>query len=237
MNSKIEWVRKEKLDTPFIDENGILIEKICQVHELRDIIYEIYKDTSGIWKNTIEYKQHHWSRIFEYPWILANGNFKAGEWVLDAAGGEGPLQYAISRLGSQVINIELNRQEPKPRIISLQGDLQDLDLQDNIFDKIICVSVLEHVENPIKAAKELWRLLKPGGRLLATMDVANYARWNHTVDKIYAQKLIDIFGLQLPPEPLHIAKKSFPEVYVEDHEPTEVELKVLCFYVDKPLKV
>jgi SAM-dependent methyltransferase len=43
------------------------------------------------------------------------------------------------------------------------GDVQDLPLPDDSEDAIVCNAILEHVENPIKAAAELYRVLKPGG--------------------------------------------------------------------------
>jgi ubiquinone/menaquinone biosynthesis C-methylase UbiE len=43
------------------------------------------------------------------------------------------------------------------------GDVQDLPLPDDSQDAIVCNAILEHVENPIKAAAELYRVLKPGG--------------------------------------------------------------------------
>jgi SAM-dependent methyltransferase len=43
------------------------------------------------------------------------------------------------------------------------GDIHNLPLPDNSVDAIICMSVLEHVEEPQKAVKEMHRVLKPGG--------------------------------------------------------------------------
>ncbi len=43
------------------------------------------------------------------------------------------------------------------------GDIHQLPLADNSVDAIICIAVLEHVENPIKACEEIYRVLKPGG--------------------------------------------------------------------------
>ena len=43
------------------------------------------------------------------------------------------------------------------------GDIHNLPFADNSQEAIICIAVLEHVENPIKAARELYRVLKPGG--------------------------------------------------------------------------
>ncbi len=43
------------------------------------------------------------------------------------------------------------------------GDIQDLPLPDNSEEAITCIAVLEHVENPIKGAQEMHRVLQPGG--------------------------------------------------------------------------
>ncbi len=43
------------------------------------------------------------------------------------------------------------------------GDIHALPFADNSQDAIICIAVLEHVENPILAFQEMYRTLKPGG--------------------------------------------------------------------------
>jgi SAM-dependent methyltransferase len=43
------------------------------------------------------------------------------------------------------------------------GDIQNLPLGDNSQQALICNAILEHVENPFKAAGEMHRVLKPGG--------------------------------------------------------------------------
>lgn len=43
------------------------------------------------------------------------------------------------------------------------GDIHNLPFKDNSIDSILCISVLEHVEEPSKAVKEIYRSLKPGG--------------------------------------------------------------------------
>ena len=45
------------------------------------------------------------------------------------------------------------------------GDIHNLPLQDNSVDAILCIAVLEHVEEPFKAMEEMYRVLKPGGYL------------------------------------------------------------------------
>ena len=43
------------------------------------------------------------------------------------------------------------------------GDIHKMPFADNSIDAIICIAVLEHVENPILAAAEIKRVLKTGG--------------------------------------------------------------------------
>lgn len=38
-------------------------------------------------------------------------------------------------------------------------------IPDNTFDLVVCLHVLEHVQNLVGATTELWRMLKPGGLL------------------------------------------------------------------------
>jgi SAM-dependent methyltransferase len=54
------------------------------------------------------------------------------------------------------------------------GDIQDLPLPDNSQEAIVCMAVLEHIENPIKAAGELYRVLKPEGLLLVYVPFLYY---------------------------------------------------------------
>ncbi len=54
------------------------------------------------------------------------------------------------------------------------GDIQSLPLPDASEEAIICLSVLEHVENPFKAAAELHRVLKPGGMCLISVPFLFY---------------------------------------------------------------
>jgi ubiquinone/menaquinone biosynthesis C-methylase UbiE len=54
------------------------------------------------------------------------------------------------------------------------GDIQDLPLKDNSEEAIVCLAILEHVENPFKSFAELYRVLKPGGTCLLYVPFLYY---------------------------------------------------------------
>ena len=82
------------------------------------------------------------------------------------------------------INREIiNRNNEKKFDITFEhGDIvQGADYPDNSFDKIIFLEVLEHLpENTeIKALKECFRLLKPGGTMVASATVGTAVARRH----------------------------------------------------------
>jgi ubiquinone/menaquinone biosynthesis C-methylase UbiE len=58
-----------------------------------------------------------------------------------------------------------------PNWISL-GDAQALDLQAESFDVVVCLEVLEHLPDFRKALDEIVRVLRPNGRLIASIPYA-----------------------------------------------------------------
>lgn len=48
------------------------------------------------------------------------------------------------------------------------GSIMELPFDDATFDCIICLETLEHVEEPLKAMSEVYRVLKPGGKFIGS---------------------------------------------------------------------
>lgn len=50
----------------------------------------------------------------------------------------------------------------------LSGDITRLPVLGKSIDLVLCIEVLEHVADPFSAIKEMYRVLKPGGKIILT---------------------------------------------------------------------
>lgn len=53
--------------------------------------------------------------------------------------------------------------------VDIVAGIEQIPLDDNLCDSVICTQVLEHVPNPFVAAKEIYRVLKSSGYCLITI--------------------------------------------------------------------
>ncbi len=81
-------------------------------------------------------------------------------------------KYALSRRLTRMQNVEFIGVDLEPRPnISMTVDITDIPLEANSIDAVICIHVLEHIENDRRAIAELYRVLKPGGWALISVPV------------------------------------------------------------------
>ena len=91
--------------------------------------------------------------------------------LLDAGGGTGRVSFAVRKLVSQVVVADLSfhmlRQAgQKDGLGPVNALTEALPFRDHTFDRIIMIDALHHVCDQGITARELWRLIKPGGRIV-----------------------------------------------------------------------
>jgi ubiquinone/menaquinone biosynthesis C-methylase UbiE len=103
--------------------------------------------------------------------------------ILDVPSGEGALALRLKNLGFDVSCADLYPQIFKlDGVENLRANLDEkLPYNDNLFDYIVCVEGLEHIENPANAIREFSRLLKTNANLIVSvpniMNIEERLKW------------------------------------------------------------
>lgn len=102
-------------------------------------------------------------------------NPQADERVLDLAAGTGTSSVALAKSGAHVVAadfspgmLEVGRQKhgQNPLLEFVEADATKLPFADNSFDAVTMSFGLRNVVEPKKALAELYRVTKPGGRIV-----------------------------------------------------------------------
>ncbi|HYM82289.1 MAG TPA: methyltransferase domain-containing protein [Candidatus Limnocylindria bacterium] len=121
--------------------------------------------------------QRYWHRakLELVDWLFP---IRPGEKVLDVGAGSGVFADRMAALGADVTAIDANpdavayaRQTfGRPGLAFQHGLLDELGLPEASFDKATCLEVVEHayIEQVSVLLGDLFRILKPGGKLLVT---------------------------------------------------------------------
>ena len=157
-------------------------------------------------------------RTIEYPWLFGHG---LGGRVLDA-GSTFNHSHIVDRALPRLDELTIVTLAPEPHqfvdrgVSYLFADLRDLPFRDGWFDLVVSLSTLEHVgkDNVVygaegttaadpdaevaKAARELRRVTRPGGRILLSVP---YGRredhgWFRQFDAEDLARLVDAFAAQ-----------------------------------------
>ncbi|MGW7517359.1 class I SAM-dependent methyltransferase [Streptomyces sp. NPDC054796] len=112
------------------------------------------------------------------PAMLALAGDVTGRRILDAGCGSGPLSEALRDRGAAVTGIDssANMLALAERRLGADADLHLADLRDSLpfddgaFDDVVSSLVLHYLEDWGPTLAELRRVLRPGGRLIASVD-------------------------------------------------------------------
>jgi SAM-dependent methyltransferase len=91
----------------------------------------------------------------------------AGSDVLDAGAGNAPYRELFAHCRYVTADWSSSPHEGAARV-DIQASLDDLPVADGSFQAVLNTQVIEHVAEPTRVAAELFRVLRPGGRLWLT---------------------------------------------------------------------
>lgn len=159
------------------------------IKNIKRILDEVYTERVKLARLIVESKEIFYFKASydRYLYILRKvSRIKSkGKQVLDVGPGKGHLSIALAKLGWSVALIDVEEKlsaidtkimcqkyQMNSKICNLSCNL--IPFEDNLFDLVIFTEVIEHLPcNPVNVMKEIFRVLKQGGRLILTTPNQN----------------------------------------------------------------
>jgi SAM-dependent methyltransferase len=110
---------------------------------------------------------------------------------VDVGAGTGAATRELLRRGADVVAVDLSpsmlaelTRQTDGRVPTFVGDIRRLSTRDNTFDVAVAAFVLNHLDDPAAGVRELARVTRPGGHVLATTFGADDHPIKAAVDEV-----------------------------------------------------
>lgn len=102
--------------------------------------------------------------------------------LLNAGCGDGVYDSYLKNMANEIASFDLNKGDigiakllnPEKNLLYCVGTIERAPFKSNAFDCLICVEILEHLEDDEMAIRELCRVLAEGGKLIVTVPSKNF---------------------------------------------------------------
>lgn len=116
-------------------------------------------------------------RLHEMSFLRKHLKIKINDRLLDVACGIGVYSNLLATKSKCVVgfdlsynNIAIANHIRKDNTFFYRGNAEDICHPDNSFDIVVSICAIEHFNDSKRALGEMFRVLKPGGQLLVTVD-------------------------------------------------------------------
>jgi len=173
------------------------VERATKVQDLFATIaprYDLINDLQSFWLHRL------WKRR-----LVKMAAPKPGAKALDLCCGTGDVAFALARSGVEVVGLDFSdamlsvarhrlRTQAGGSVQFLQGDAQQIPFPDGTFDIVTISYGLRNLADWEEGLREMWRVAKPGGRLL----VLDFGKPDNVVWRsfyfAYLKWLVPLFG-------------------------------------------
>ncbi len=155
------------------------------------------------------------ARMWEYPFALISAELQPGMRCADIGCGMTAFTIYLMKIAKcETVGVDPDIFESgihykghgvsqefirKTGLEIVQCGIESIDLPSNTFDRIFCLSVIEHIQPEIarRGIQEIARILKPGGRLVITVDVNMHSEISRPFGLIWDSGLVPFGEMDL----------------------------------------
>jgi SAM-dependent methyltransferase len=213
----------DEITSPEFERLNLTLNELHRQYNLQD--HSNLNQQRFNWIEELSFKPSYYaSRLWEFPFAILSAEIREGMTVADVGCGNTPFTAYLAQIagpknvtGYDPDYIESDAQEGHSHFGARKSFIDSIGINffkegitgisapNDYYDRVFCISVLEHIENietKQKGIKELVRILKPGGRLILTFDLGIKLPLNNILDILQYSGLtpFDCINLKFPKE-------------------------------------
>jgi len=118
-------------------------------------------------------------------WLYRQARLNQATDILEVGCGTGVIAKELTQLGPAVVGLDIDpamlnfARQQEGRVAYTQGDAHALPFPDGTFDAVVCHYLLLWLAEPVQGVKEMARVTKPGGSVLACAEPDYGGRIDH----------------------------------------------------------
>jgi ubiquinone/menaquinone biosynthesis C-methylase UbiE len=129
-------------------------------------------------------QQANWTQQTR-SWLYRQARLSRAKDVLEVGCGTGVIAEDLAQLGPTTVGLDIDlamlnfARQQEGRVVYIQGDAHALPFPDGAFDAVVCHYLLLWLAEPMEGVKEMARVTKPGGSVLACAEPDYGGRIDH----------------------------------------------------------